>query len=369
MNYRRMPIEVESPEQLGYQNIDCNLTESSVSDVRIADLGLGLDLDRLVLAYGDHLGKAELRERIAGEGGLQPDDVLVTAGAAAALFIVSTSLLEKGDRLVVMKPNYATNIETPRALGAEVVFLPLTFEQGYGVDFDLLASLITPATKLVSITVPHNPTGAMMTLAELRRAIALVENSNAYILIDETYRELAFGEPLPPAASLSERVISVSSLSKAYGLPGIRIGWLQCRDRGLMEKFLAAKEQIFICNSLVDEEIACAVVGKKQELLAAFRARSMANLEIVRSWMAGQELLEWVEPKGGVVCFPRFRESVAIDIDGFYETLGSRYRTQVGPGHWFEESRRSMRIGYGWPGAAELAKGLGNIVAAAAAAR
>src|SRR5271154_2277624 len=119
-----MPIEVESPEQLGYDTITNNLSESSVSDRRLADLGLDATIDfalGLPLAYGDHLGDPELRAAIAAGGaGLQPDDVLVTPGAAAALFAVATSLLEPGDHAVVVRTNYATNLETPRAIGADL---------------------------------------------------------------------------------------------------------------------------------------------------------------------------------------------------------------------------------------------------------
>src|SRR5512142_1834120 len=145
MKYRRMPIEIESPEQFGYGNIRCNLTESSVSDMPLS--ALDVDLSSLVLAYTDHLGKPELRELLAAEGkGLSPSDVTVTQSAAAALFIVATSLLEKSDHLVVMHPNYATNIETPKAIGCNIDFLSLSFDDGFRFDIDKLAALIKPET-------------------------------------------------------------------------------------------------------------------------------------------------------------------------------------------------------------------------------
>ena len=268
MRYRRMPIEIESPEQLGYDTITNNLSESSVADRRLSDLGLDLDLDQLLLSYGDHLGDPGLRERIvAGTDGLGADDVIVTPGAAAALFCVSSSQLGPGDHAVVQRTNYATNIETPRAIGADVEFIDLRFEDGWALDLDRLESLVRPDTQLVSLTYPHNPTGAVLALDELHAVIEIVERSNAILLLDETYRDLTHGDMLPMAASMSDRAVSVASLSKAYGLPGLRVGWLVCRRPQLRETLLAAKEQIFICGATLDEAVAAAVLDQRDRIL------------------------------------------------------------------------------------------------------
>ncbi len=363
MKYRRMPIEIESPEQMGYGNIRCNLTESSVADMRLSELGL--DLNSLMLAYTDHLGRPGLRELIAAEGpGLSAPDVVVTPGAAAALFIVASSLLEAGDHLVVMHPNYATNIETPHAIGCEVDRLGLSFERGFRFEIDQLASLIRPNTKLISLTTPHNPTGITLTEGDLRAVAALADAKGCHLLVDETYREMNFSGPTPPAAGFGRHCISVASMSKSYGLPGIRIGWIITRDESLRETFLAAKEQMFICNSVVDEEIAFEVLSRKEKILPPILSRNRRAFEALRSWIGAQAAFEWVEPSGGVVCFPRIRPDSAADIDAFYRILNEKYRTFVGPGHWFGMDRRFMRIGYAWPAAGELEEGLNNISSA-----
>ncbi len=360
MKYTRMPIEIESPEQLGYDTIECNLAESSVHDAVFQDLNL--NLDKLVLAYGHHLGNPALREIIAQSYlTISPDEILITAGAAAALFIAATSLLDKQDHLIVVRPNYATNIETPKAIGCEIDFLDLHFENGFETDVQLIASLIKPNTRYISITTPHNPTGTVISETTMLQLIQLAEKHNCFLLVDETYRDLSINSLLPLAATLSENVISVSSVSKAFGLPGIRIGWIITKNKKLQETFLAAKEQIFLCNSVVDEEIAYQFLKNKASWLPSIRKKVNSNFAILNSWMEQQPHLEWVAPKAGVICFPRVKKSIRVNMDSFYDTLYTKYRTLVGPGHWFDMDKRYMRIGYGWPTQDSLIKGLENI--------
>jgi aspartate/methionine/tyrosine aminotransferase len=368
MDFRRMPIEIESPEERGFANLDCNLTESSFTDQSLGDLGV--DLERLLLSYVDHRGHPALRAAIAGDGpGLRPDDVLVTPGAAAALFIVASTLLAPGKHLVVIRPNYATNLETPRALGADLDILDLRFEEGWRVDLDRLAALIRSDTAYVSLTCPHNPTGTMLSSKELEAVVALVERRGTRLLLDETYREMGVPEPLPAAASLSERVIGVSSLSKTYGVPGIRIGWLATRDHALAERFLAAKEQILICGSALDEEIGARLALQRPSLLTDIRRQIALRRTIVTKWMADEALLEWVPPTAGVACFPRIRQDAAVDAARFYQILNEVHGTFVGPGHWFEQEPRYFRIGFGWPSLEALRRGLANVSTALRAAR
>jgi len=363
MNYSRMPIELESPEQLGYDTIRYNLSESSVADRRLGELNL--KLDDILLCYGDHRGAPDLRALVAKTGeGLAADDVLITAGAAGALFIISTSMLKAGDHIVVVRPNYATNIETPRAIGCDLSFIDLRFEDGFRLDLGKIEEAIRPGTKYVSVTYPHNPTGVMISPDELRALVDLVERKGIRLLFDETYREMTSGPMLPLAAGLSDRVISVSSLSKTYGIPGIRIGWLVTRDSALMETFLAAREQIGISGSMVDEYIAYVALSQREDWLAFNNARIASAFAIVKDWIASEPLVEWVEPSGGCVCFPRIVPSANVDVAGFHERLYRRHDTYVGRGRWFEQDDRHFRIGYAWPNEDELRKGLAAISAA-----
>jgi len=362
-----MPIEVESPEQLGYDTITNNLSESSVADRRLRDLGIDLDLDELLLCYGDHLGDPLLREAVAsGAAGVSPDDVLVTAGAAAALFCVATTLLEPGDHAIVVRTNYATNLETPRAIGADLDVVDLRYEDAWRLDVEQVAARVRHGeTRLISVTQPHNPTGTMLDRVALDALVELAERSGAVLLVDETYRDLTHGDRLPLAATLSRRVLSVSSMSKAYGLPGLRIGWVVARDPELAERLLAAKEQVLICGATLDERIAGSVLAARAQVLPPIVDDVRARLGIVREWMAGQTTFEWVEPTGGVVGLVRFRPEVRVDTDRFYEVLLAEHGTYVGPGHWFELDDRHFRLGYGWPTMDELRAGLAGLLGAA----
>jgi len=351
-----MPIEIESPEEFGYDQVAYNLSESSMSDLKIGDIQLSLN--DLELSYIAHRGKAAFRNLIAAEFGIpHPDNVLITNGAAGALFIVNTAVLSANDHLIVVRPNYATNIEVPRAIGCAISFVDLCFEDEWRVGAEKIEAALQPNTKLISITTPHNPTGMLMTKDEIEQIIKIAERYNILLLVDETYRDTCFKTPYPLAAIKSKQVISVSSLSKAYGLPGLRIGWLITQNE-IMEQLLAAKEMIYIANSALDEEVAYQFYLKKETLIPIIQDNALKNFEVLKAWLAKETRLEMIMPEGGVVCFPRFKNNVPVDTSKFYHTLIHKYKTMVGAGHWFEMPDSYMRIGFGFPTSPDFQKGL-----------
>lgn len=365
MQYKRMPIEVESPEEMGYATIKYNLAESSVRDIYFKDLKL--NLDDVFICYGEHRGKLELRNEIVkDEINLTSDDVLVCPSAATALFIVSTTLLNDNDHLIVLRPNYATNIETPRAINCEISFVDLSFENNFQFDIEQIKNTVKSNTKLISITSPHNPTGVVFKDELIKEIISFAEEKNIHVLVDETYRYLNFQTDLVPYyANQSSNVISVCSLSKAFGVPGIRIGWLINKNEKLMYDFLAAKEQIIICNSVIDEEIAHHILKNKNTFLEPTHQLISTNFSIIKNWIENEQtFLEWTEPTCGVVCFPRIKNEFKIDLPKFYKILYEKYATFVGAGHWFEQDDCFMRIGFGYPTNEELYQGLKNITLA-----
>lgn len=369
MHYKRMPIEVESPEEMGYATIKYNLAESSVRDIYFRDLKI--NLDDLFICYGEHRGKIELRNEIVrNEIGLNADDVLVCPSAATSLFIISTTLLSNNDHLVVLRPNYATNIETPRAINCEISYVDLMFEDDFQFDIEQIKKAVKSNTKLISITSPHNPTGIVFSDELISQIIAFAEEKNIHVLVDETYRYLNFKtELIPYYAAKSKQVISVCSLSKAHGVPGIRTGWLINKDEKLMTHFLAAKEQIIITNSVVDEEIAHHILKNNDSFLKPTHQHIQENFSILKNWIENEQTyLEWTEPSVGVICFPRIKNELNVDVAKFYKVLYDEYATFVGAGHWFEQDDRYMRVGFGYPTKEELQQGLKNIAASIEAA-
>jgi aspartate/methionine/tyrosine aminotransferase len=156
-------------------------------------------------------------------------------------------------------------------------------------------------------------------------------------------------------------------MSKAYGLPGLRIGWAITRDPERAEQLLAAKEQMLICGATIDEHVAGQVLRRRDQVLPPILDDVRRRLEVVEDWLAGQSTFEWVPPSGGVVGLVRFRPDVDVDPARFYETLLAAHGTYVGPGHWFELDDRHFRLGIGWPSEDELRAGLAGLTAAAAA--
>lgn len=358
MNYRRMPIEVESPEQLGYDTIKYNLSESSVSDLKAKDIGK-FD-ENLLLCYGDHFGLVELRKKIAKSEGIEDiNQIIITPGAIAALFFVNTALLSPGDHCIVMHPNYATNFETPRAIGCQIDYLKID-PNGPFLDKEFIIKKVKENTQLISITSPHNPTGRLIPFDDLMWLIEFTKERNIFLLMDETYREIPFGKKAHTLAALqSNHVISVSSLSKSLGLPGIRIGWLVCKNPKLIEQFLAAKEQIVLCNSIIDESLALNALLIKAQLLAEIKQNLEEKFTLLKFWLSQEDRVETIVPEGGCVCLVKIKKT--IDTNKFYELLLKQYSTYVGPGHWFEVSDQYFRLGFGWPTKTEFEKGLNNI--------
>ena len=357
MWFKRMTLEVWFDD---YQfEIEHEIGESAVKFMSVGDLDI--DLSGVELRYGYHTGQPALKECIAQQySGLSADNIIVTSGASEANYAVVSALVKPGDHVVVEHPTYASLYEVPRSLGCDVSLFHLTYEDRFRPDLDQLDRLVRPDTKLISFTHPNNPTGSMITADKLEELVAYVEERDIFLLFDETYFELDFQHTLPPAATLSDRVISISSMSKCYGLPGIRIGWAATQNQGILDALLAIREQVSICNNAVGETIALYVLQRKDAFLSQARTHIERNLDTVARWLAGQERVEWIEPEAGVVAFPRIKAAVEADPERLYRLLAEKFKTFVVPGRCFEMDNRHFRLGFGGS-PRDIAIGLQNV--------
>jgi aspartate/methionine/tyrosine aminotransferase len=351
MHFNRMPLE-DWFDRYQYE-IDCDIGESGVKYRNLSDLGL--NLENLGLRYGHHGGAPELRTLISEQyEGLKADRIVVTSGSSEANFGVIVSLVNDSDSVIVQYPNYPSLYEVPRSLGLSHHLFRSTFEEKFATDIGRLEELMkNRKTKLVTLTHPNNPTGSLISEQRLREIIELVESYDAFLLHDETYRELSFGKPPPPAATLSDHAISMTTMSKAYGLPGIRIGWV-AGPKEVVEDIIAVREQVTICNNTLGEAIATSALKQKDQILKNVREHLLRNFEALKRWMATQGQLEWFEPQGGAVAFPRLKANASTEP--LCRLLVTKYRTFTIPGYAFGMDRH-LRIGFGGE-AKELNEGL-----------
>jgi aspartate/methionine/tyrosine aminotransferase len=293
-----------------------HLTASDVQSMTMAGLlELADDEDRrawetLSLGYTETFGDPALRQAISEMyTHADADDVICFAGAEEGLYLAMQVLLGTGDHAVVVTPNYQSAEAVPLAL-CEVTGVPLEPGDDWALDLDRVVAAIRPNTRVVSVNFPNNPTGKVIDAADFARLARLCDERAIHLFSDEVFRglELDPSRTLPPAADLSERALSLNVTSKSFGLPGLRIGWITCRDRRLRSRLERAKHYTTICNSAPSEVLARIGIKAHKQLLDRGRAIIAANLPAFDAFFADfDDLFEWRAPDGGCVAFPRYR--------------------------------------------------------------
>lgn len=293
-----------------------HMTASDAQTMKMGDL-LDLaddedrrDWDRLALGYTETWGDPRLRTAIAATyQGLEAADVLCFAGAEEGLYCALAGLVGPGDHAVVTVPNYQSMEAVPLAACGSVTGVALRPEDGWALDVDAVRRALRPNTRLVAVNFPNNPTGAVADPESFRDLADLCAGRGIHLFSDEVYRGLERdpARRLPPAATLFDRGVSLGVMSKAYGLPGLRIGWVASRDRALLGRLERMKHYLSICNAGPSEVLARIALKAGDRILAANRARCMANLDKLGRFFAERpDLYDWQAPAGGCVGFARY---------------------------------------------------------------
>lgn len=293
-----------------------NLAETCVESLTVAHLlqlagkkeTLMADLLPMKLTYGAITGSERLKNLIAGLYAKQTkDNVLVTHGAIGANALVYETLIEPGDHVVAVSPTYQQHHSIPESYGASVSLWPLKEELGFMPDINQLKTLVNARTKLIAINNPNNPTGALMDNAFLMQIIDIARSCDAYILCDEVYRGInqqddGFTESI---ADLYEKGISTSSMSKAYSLAGLRLGWIVCSTE-LIGTLITRRDYNTISVGMLDDYFAVMALEVKDKILARSRDITRTNLDILEQWIASEPRISYVKPKSGTTALLKY---------------------------------------------------------------
>ena len=344
-------FEMERFQSIWENTVNHNLSESGVHPMSLGELIEPGDRDALFdkrFVYVQTNGTPALRESIAAlYPGATAGNVVVGNGTAEANYMAVWRLVEPGDEVVMMLPNYMQIWGIVRGQGATVIPWHLHEEQQWEADVEELASLVTPRTKLIALCNPNNPTGSILSEAAMRAVVAVAEKVGAWVLADEVYRGAELdGQESRSFWGLSERVLVTSGLSKAYGLPGLRIGWV-AGGAGIIGELWARKDYLSIAPSSLSDHLARLALRAdvRPRILERTRAIVNANLPVLVEWMRGYDGgFRLVPPRAGAMAYPRY--SWPINSTRLIERLRDEQSLLIVPGDQFGMDG-FVRIGLG----------------------
>jgi aspartate/methionine/tyrosine aminotransferase len=353
-----------------------DLSESCGPHARLREIvgNAPSELLDLELGYGNPHGDIQVRQFVGSLHGVEADTVVLTNGAIQALFLMAYILCRPGDEVVVGSPMFPLARNVVESIGAMVYAVQSTFDCGYVVTANAVQERLTQRTKLVSLATPQNPSGVAVPLATIRQILDAMEQvcPDAYLIVDETYREAPYDPTrrAETAIGLSPRVVSISSLSKCHGTPGLRIGWAIVPDPKLRGQVITGKFNTTISCSPLDEAIALRVLGRHDEITTKTGRVLAEGLDIMERFIRSEtERIEWVRPDAGALCCVRLRRDRYDDnaVDQFYHELGKQ-GVRVASGAWFGDEPRVFRLGFGYLKPDDLRAGLGLLAKALRAA-
>jgi aspartate/methionine/tyrosine aminotransferase len=306
--------------------------------------------DNLKFAYTETHGLPLLREEIRKIYSAQEkDNILVFSGAEEAIYITMQVILEPNDHVVILTPCYQSLKEIPKAVGANVTEFSLDWkDQNWSFDLEKFANTVTKKIKLVIINFPHNPTGFLPTQELFKNIISIVKEQGAYLFSDEVYRlsEQNPSDCLPNAVDCYEKALSLGVMSKSFGFPGLRIGWLVSHNKNLLQKLTSYKNYTSICNSAPSEILSLIALRNKESILQRNRNIAKDNLDLLDNFFNRDDsVYEWYRPVAGFINFPRLK--LKISIDEFAKRLINEEGVIILPGTLFDNSSNHFRLGFG----------------------
>lgn len=303
--------------------------------------------DNLKLGYTESQGHPLLRDEIAKlYKNVNRDNILIVA-PEEGIFITLNTILEKGDHVVCPFPEYQSLYEIAEGIGCEVTKWKPDESQGWRFDPEFLEKNIKKNTKLIIVNFPHNPTGFLPSVEDFKRIIEIARKHNIYLFSDEMYRFLEYNpkDRLPSACEIYDRAIVLFGMSKTFGLPGLRIGWLVTKDEALYRGIANFKDYTTICSSAPSEILALIALKNRDRIIKKHQKRIRKNLEVLDSFLKrNKTLFSWVRPKTGTICFPRLNTKDSFE---FCEALVKKTAIMLAPSTVFDYDNKHVRIGFG----------------------
>jgi aspartate/methionine/tyrosine aminotransferase len=317
-----------------------NLATSGIMSYPLAELPV--KLEDLEINGPTLYGYAPLKERLAKRNGVTPECVVTVAGTSMANHLAIAATLEPGEEALVEHPTYELLVTTLQYLGATVRYFERRMEDGFRVDPEEVERQITPRTRLIVLTNLHNPSGAYIDEATLRAVGELAKKHGARVLVDEVYLEAMYEQRPRPAVHLGEHFVVTSSLTKAYGLSGLRCGWVLANPE-LTERMLHIND-LYGVNAAFPADLLSVIALDNLDRVAA-RAKKLLELNrpALNAFLRSRDDLEYLLPEFGTIAFPRLKFGSVDDLD---RRLREKYETSVVPGSYFDMPRH-FRVGIG----------------------
>ena len=334
-------------------NVDYVLCASDCESLAIQDL-LALEPNAAErfhqhwLGYTESMGSPSLRTEICGVyRDVRPHQVLVHAGAEEAIFLFMHAVLSAKDHVIVHWPCYQSLAEVARSIGCRVSLWKGREENGWALDLEELKQIIQTDTRAIIINTPHNPTGCLMPSDEFQEVNRIAAENGIILFSDEVYRESEFREEdrLPAACDFGEHAVSLGVMSKTYGLPGLRIGWIATRNADIYDRMAALKDYTTICNSAPSEFLAELALRHRNVLAERNLGIIAGNLKVLDPFFARHaDRFVWQRPQAGSIGFPRLIEE---DVNDFCKNLVEKTGVLLLPGTLYDDPSNHFRIGFG----------------------